>query len=472
MQHRLTRRSLLAAITAAGGTALGKPTVAAATQPQRGWPYAKHDPANTNYGPDIAGPRENEIEESIISVSGPVNERLVATAGSVYLGHGDTIAAYDIADGTEQWTWKPPGVSLSGEPVGHTGQLLFTGMSGFESMVGFLDPSSGEGQRELRGQNRMTVTPTPEGIYLSEANFLSAVDESGREQWQQSFEQPIIGSAVAGDRLYVAVRGAVVAVQRGDGTVQWRESVRTFSEPAAANGRVFVAGESLTAFDSEDGSSLWQAAELPVVTTVPAVADDQIYVGAGGDDAEETFFAVDVETGEIEWQTRLGGTAVPTSSPATTRPAATGELVYVGSNRTMHGIDAETGEIEWRTTAQGTVGPPVPVNGRVLFTTSENKVMTVSESQDESATAGQSGAEDDESSPTQGETNDTNDETTEDSQGESSNSDDGSGPGFGIPAGLTALGGVGYLLRRLGAGHSGEFGEEMDQRKQQDDTDQ
>lgn len=432
-----------------------------------GWHYANHDAANTNHAPDTTGPRESIVSEPLLSFDSDLTEGLIVTGGTLYLSYGQKIGAYSM-DGVEQWTWTSRD-SRAGNPVSYANRLLFTNTGGDESVVRFIETETAAQRLRATAGRGATITPFGEGVYLSGTEGLVSLDRSGSGQWQRPLDQPAIGTAVTEAQVLVTTEEAVVAVNRDDGKILWRQSVQPRHEPAVANGRVFTAGDSVVAFDSADGSELWRTTDLPTVTTIPAVTERRVYIGAGGDDAEETFFALNAETGEIQWQTRLGSTAVPTSSPATTRPAATGEMVYVGSNKTMHGLDAETGDIAWRATVDGAVGPPVPVDGQLLFTTENDQVLAV-RGQRDGGTDEQSEASNDDDTANQGATDDDNDGDTGTTQSDGEDSDDGSGPGFGLSTGLTALGGVGYLLRRrLRSGReepSREFREEMDQREE------
>ncbi|WP_336327480.1 PQQ-binding-like beta-propeller repeat protein [Halovenus sp. HT40] len=465
-----TRRTILAALAAVGGTALGKPAFAATTESVEGWPYAKRDPANTNHAPDVTGPQENIAMESIISVSDTPSDGIIVADGTVSVGSAESVAAYSLGDWTEQWRWSardPP----AGEPIAYANQLLFVLAEGEGQVARFIETDTVEQRLQARVGRDATITPVGEDVYVSGAKGLVSLDRSGTGQWQQSFEQASVGTAVQDGTVFVTTQNEVVALSRAEGEVQWRESVSALEAPVVANGRVYVAGETLAAFDSTDGTQLWRSVELPSATTAPAATAETVYVGAGEDGTEHTFFALDAETGELEWQAKLGSTAVPTASPATTRPAVTAETVYVGGNRTMHGIDTESGEILWRESVDGAVGSPVPVGGQLLFTTDAGKVLTITETESGEKTDQQSSGQ----SSEDGQANQTDDDTETGDDGDvdeedAEDSDDGSGPGFGLSTGLTALGGVGYLLRRrLRSGReepSRKLREEMDQREE------
>jgi len=100
----------------------------------------------------------------------------------------------------------------------------------------------------------------------------------------------------------------------------------------------------------------WVVHATDVVTAQPAVSDGTVYVGAW----DGTFYAVDLASGAVRWQTVLGNAAPApwtdahqdaygqvTSSAAVATVAGV-RTVFVGAADSLYALDAQTGAYLWR----------------------------------------------------------------------------------------------------------------------------
>ena len=195
------------------------------------------------------------------------------------------------------------------------------------------------------------------------------------------------GTATPSERVYVAAEDGRVAALAPDGTRRWlTELPEARFPPAVGAGRVVVAvGDALVVLDADSGDRLrsidlpddsfdtptlvgdtalvgtfsggvvaadlagavrWQAG-APSRAHPPVVADGTAYVTARRwetDDGDRpgVIAAVDVESGEIDWEVGLDG-------EPTAPPAVRDGVVYAGTNRgRVHAVDAGNGGRRWR----------------------------------------------------------------------------------------------------------------------------
>jgi outer membrane protein assembly factor BamB/serine/threonine protein kinase len=94
------------------------------------------------------------------------------------------------------------------------------------------------------------------------------------------------------------------------------------------------------------------------IKAAPAVRDGIVYVGSNG----KTFTALDVSTGSVEWDKRIG-------EQRKSAPAVTEDAVFVGStDGSIYGFDRVTGSKQWRfetEQAREISGTPIVVDGTV-----------------------------------------------------------------------------------------------------------
>ncbi len=162
--------------------------------------------------------------------------------------------------------------------------------------------------------HRMRPYLTDERVYIADKDgHLSALERStGREIWQQSLKQSLLGG-VGGDdtRLFVTTRdGEAIALSQDDGRLLWRATLtsESLSPIQAGNGLALaqtIDGK-LAALSSLDGSLRWvYDAQLPSLTlrgtSQPLFIGQRIYLGL----ANGKLLALDAANGESLWETRV-----------------------------------------------------------------------------------------------------------------------------------------------------------------------
>jgi outer membrane protein assembly factor BamB len=259
------------------------------------------------------------------TVAGYAGAGPTVAGGRVYLGTDEgRVAAFDAADGTEQWT--------------------------VERREPFDSPAVVDG----------TVYVVGDRVYALDA-------ESGDVVWAQAVAGDPEGAipAVGDGSLYTrGGEGRIVALETSDGSERWeftREG-RTFRTPAVVDGRVYVgeAGQeqaevSLRVLDAGTGELDWAFATREFASA-PAVGDGSAYIATGTDEV----VGLDAAGGAEQWRFGDGERVIG--------PSLFGNTVYVstGGSR-LRGLASGDGseQLSVRVGEETSVGTPVVRNGRL-----------------------------------------------------------------------------------------------------------
>lgn len=169
---------------------------------------------------------------------------------------------------------------------------------------------------------------------------------TGEENWtSESVGETILldSPLLDGNTLYVPGGEGLVALDASDGTIQWTADA-TGSTPAKAGDLLFVAGMDAIAVDAKDGSEVWTNEDvMAVMAAPPAVVGETVYISA-----TESLFALDAETGSIDWDFDGGFTD---DIADLTAPMVVDGTVYiaaqVGVPEKVYGVDMASGEEVW-----------------------------------------------------------------------------------------------------------------------------
>ena len=249
------------------------------------------------------------------------------------------LVCYDAATGTELWTNELGGTSIgsvSGVAVAD-GQVYLGGTDG---RLYCIDEEAGEtlwtsGQIDATGYFGLSSSPL---VYEGTVYALSASD-------------------------------GVLHAFTPEGTGSWSFStggaVGYFTSPAAAGGKIFVAGggNNLFCIDAATHTAAWSAALPAAVKSTPVIGDGKVYATTA-----ERLYALDASTGAEVWNASLGGTS--------STPAVAGETVIAGSSDGLHAYDAGTGILLWDFPG-AQVGVSPVVAGNLVYAATNERTGTV-----------------------------------------------------------------------------------------------
>ncbi|WP_440990543.1 outer membrane protein assembly factor BamB family protein [Haloarchaeobius baliensis] len=254
---------------------------------------------------------------------------LVADAGEVFVpsaGDGTSLAVYDLADGSERWT-----------ALDRVSTNSFVGLSD--------DTVFAAARDEVVALDRSDGTE----LWRTSAGTESVVLGAGRLG-------PVHAPVVDDEAVYVAGgyqaavqrdTGAVVALDRSDGTERWR------FKPEAGDAQTEISG----------------------VWGLPVLHDGTLYVVGGRGDvtsgsASYQLYAVDADSGVVEWEA---------STPSLTfQLVGAGEFVYaVTGDRLLAYSTADGSQVGSASVDPGTLSSTLPnvLAGETLATASQNGLV-------------------------------------------------------------------------------------------------
>ena len=202
---------------------------------------------------------------------------------------------------------------------------------------------------------------------------LYALDiQTGEEIWSASgFGQMESTGAIAGDLI---VSGGyskqVQALDRRNGEVVWtfNTSHVVQASPLIVEGRVFIATDHATfALDLQTGELIWETAtgEENAFMGAPAIEDNVIYTTGG-----KVLLALDSETGDELWR-------VENESQFTALALANG-LIYVGNfDQFFRAYDQATGEERWKFEGSGLFWSAPSIAGDIVYAGNDDQIYAL-----------------------------------------------------------------------------------------------
>ncbi|MDK2974091.1 MAG: hypothetical protein PWP08_462, partial [Methanofollis sp.] len=149
-----------------------------------------------------------------------------------------------------------------------------------------------------------------------------------------------------------------------EGTESWSfptgGGVGYFTSPAAADGKVFIAGNgsSLFCINTTTRTGVWSAVFPAAVKSTPVVDEGSVYLTTA-----DRLYGLDAGTGAEVWNASIAGTF--------STPAVVDGTVIAGSSDGLHAYDAATGAARWTCPAAQTDLSPVVAGDIVYFGTNE-----------------------------------------------------------------------------------------------------
>jgi outer membrane protein assembly factor BamB/class 3 adenylate cyclase len=200
---------------------------------------------------------------------------------------------------------------------------------------------------------------------------------TGLEDWSYAAGSPIMASAAVADgTLYVTSNDGIFhAVDMATHQERWRVTgASPGAEPTVILETAYVgmAAGRFAAVSTADGHELWHV-DVSGDASKNAIESGVAFVDGEGSDA---LYAIDLATGTIRWQTKIGTTRVIT-------PAVAGGTVYVvgidvaGGDSHLAAIDAATGVLRWRFAAPTHLSlSTLAVGVNRVFTNTDNPTGT------------------------------------------------------------------------------------------------
>ena len=192
--------------------------------------------------------------------------------------------------------------------------------------------------------NSLTAPPAfdaTRGFFPLEGDQLAAYNlATGARLWVASIRtktEPAAGD----DRIFIVGAGVLTALRATDGSSAWE---LPFTEtltvpPVVDNGwliAVTMTGDVL-AFRATDGALIWRRNIGASAHARPALSGDRVYVPT----SDSRVVTLRVDTGAPIWERRLGGAANDI--------LASEERLYLGSqDKYLYCLNAEDGKVEWR----------------------------------------------------------------------------------------------------------------------------
>lgn len=200
-------------------------------------------------------------------------------------------------------------------------------------------------------------------VFVADHDAIRGLDAvTGEDRWRQPMTQPVAAPLTwdTGWLIAVVQPGEVIAMRAVDGEIIWRRPVGAVSPHPVVpggDGSLFLslADGRVVGLALADGTTRWEQ-KLPGMLSEPAVARERVFVGS----TDNFFYALDDESGEIEWKWQGGGDVIGA--------AAEGDVVYYASlDNIIRAVNRGNGNQRWRKgTGTRPILPPRAFGGIVV----------------------------------------------------------------------------------------------------------
>lgn len=314
-------------------------------------------------------PTDGSVEWSVDSLFRATPPAIVE--GSVVVGDGTGLHAFDLGDGAKRWTFAPDAADAGTESKRTAADETATGT--------VTDGNQSDGPPpEARNTADFHSAPLyADGTILVRGSVgVHALAPDGTERWRRA--QMHLG-AVADGTAYLVGSPGVVAVDVRSGTEQWtREGLGLGPEMAVSDGTIYGGDvNSVTAIDAGSGEPEWTFEGESETFSSPTVTPDAVFAASSPMESEDggNLYALDRGTGEPDWCTHLGFKTVSS-------PVATGETVFVTTENVVEARAADGGDLRWRygTPEEFTqFQAPAVADGHLLVGSGEGAVFAFAE---------------------------------------------------------------------------------------------
>ena len=297
------------------------------------------------------------------AVSGPVDSSPAVAGDSVFIGLRDgTVLSLRKENGELQWEF-PTGGIFATSPVVLEG-ILYIGSG--DGKLYTLDAQTGEVRWSYQTSGHIASDPAINDdivAVISQDSYLHIVDKhTGRKRLDYRTMFARGSPTLSGDWVYTADQLGIVAA------IDWHKREYPFEKNVRWVRTQLWAWGALRELPPLKGLA-W-AAFLPGYDLIasPIVTEDRLYVAA----AERRVFALDRETGDVEWTFEADGFFLSAMT-------LVGDGLFIGDRfGTMYAVSAETGEELWRFETGAPIrSTPVAANGLIYFTSEDGSLYAL-----------------------------------------------------------------------------------------------
>ncbi len=295
---------------------------------------------------------------------------------TAYVAYGNHVFAIRTSDGSMVWRFpeKAEGQRLFfAAPAIADGHLV---VGDYLAVLHSLDPQTGQEQWTFTGaQGRWIASPLvlDSRIYAPNADHhLYALDLQGNLLWKFQASKALWSQPVSdGRRIYQAsMDHFLYALDPSSGQKIWARDLGgavIYSPVLSEEGVIYVStlARNVLAIRAEDGSVIWQKAFEHNFWSQPLLHGDRLYLG----DLGGKVYAISTQDGAVIWENTVG-------EPLTGAPTwMDGQIVFTTENGKVVAY-SETGEQKWTVTLEGKLyNGPVVANDHLLVGITQGKVL-------------------------------------------------------------------------------------------------
>ncbi len=282
-----------------------------------------------------AGPRELHGVKWRFATGAAVISSPVLDNGVLYFGSGDgNVYAVDAETGVQKWM-SPTRGAIDSTPAVDQGVVFVVSYDG--GLYAFDTASGKQRWRFDTGGERRFEAKGIHGQAPRNQTFFDA--------WDMYLSSPVVGQGAV---YFGCGDGNIYAVEEATGALRWKVTTGdvVHASPAYDGSTVYVGGwdSVLYALDAASGRERWrfQAGQDPLMhnqvgfQSSPAVVKGTVYVGC----RDAHLYAIDAATGKVRWSLPTNGSWV-VGSPA----VANGRVIFgTSDSKLLHVLDAETGK--------------------------------------------------------------------------------------------------------------------------------
>ena len=316
-----------------------------------------------------------------LSLSACTGRRVAATGWSeitiqediVYFSYGPQVYALNVKNGAQQWIYPvepETGVDFYAAPVFTEDETQLI-VASYDSNLYSINPATGMENWSFTGaENRYVAAPlvTDQGIFApSSDNKLYGLDLDGIPLWEP-FEtgEPIWAtpawSESCGCIYVVSMDHFLYAVSPETGSLLWKTEDLggpIVSQPAVSeSGLVIVStfNNEIVALDEKSHKVEWRYSTPDWAWASPVIDGEQVYIS----DLSGTFYALELETGNLLWQLQPGGSIV-------SAPLVQDGLIYFSTDSSSLVV----------VSTDGVVQRNLPIEGKLYASPASNGDITL-----------------------------------------------------------------------------------------------